>query len=443
MIYQISDLQRLFDIVDFLVDEHVGIIRHVTELPRQAEAPDFFHFYAEACNTRALSRQQNFANAGGASAERGHAMVKAIGEAVERYCSAIYVAEELMLCSSDAASFQCVQPSTFALYSQEQYALPKFPYVPFDHSLPVRWTQALDLVTSENWYVPASMVFLPYFYDKEEREQPFLQSISTGLACHCSLAEAAISAICEVIERDAFTITWQALLSRPQIRTETLSALNRDLIARFERTGSTVTVLNITMDVGVPTILSVLQNRSPEAPAFVFAASADVNPEQAARKSLEELAHTRRLAQDIKTGLPSFVPDPDYSNVISQRDHVHLYCNHANAPLTEFIFASQERLDFDEIENLATGNPKQDLEILINRIHEVGHRTLLADLTTPDVGALGLSVVRAIITGFHPLVMGHRIRALAGTRLWEVPQKLGYHGITPASGDNPAPHPYP
>jgi len=73
----------------------------------------------------------------------------------------------------------------------------------------------------------------------------------------------------------------------------------------------------------------------------------------------------------------------------------------------------------------------------------VGHRVLLADVTSEDVGDLGLRVVRALIPGFHPLILGHKIRALGGRRLWEVPQKLGYPGVTRAKGDNPAPHPYP
>jgi ribosomal protein S12 methylthiotransferase accessory factor len=229
----------------------------------------------------------------------------------------------------------------------------------------------------------------------------------------------------------------------PRLRIETLSESNRDLVARFEHSGSSVTVFNITLDVGVPTILSVLQSQSPEAPAFVFAASAEVDPEHAVRKSLEELAHTRRLARSLKTTRSCFVPAPTYDNVVDQDDHVHLYCDHAHTPLADFLFASDRRIGFDEINNLATGDPQQDLEALLKKVRSVNHRVLITDLTTPDVRGLGLRVVRAVIPGFHPLFIGHEIRALGGSRLWEVPQKLGYKGITRESGDNPAPHPYP
>jgi len=436
-------LQRLFDVVDILVDERVGVIKYVCELPREPGAPDCFHFYAQASSTSAFVAQKNFANAGGASADRSLAMAKAIGEAVERYCSAIYDQEDFPLTSFESAPFRSIPPEEFALHSHEQYQQPGFPYVPFERSTLVRWAPTLDALTGETCHIPASMVYMPYYFDEGDGERPIAQRISTGLACHCSFAEAAVSSICEVIERDAFTITWQARLDRPQIRLDTLSDRNRELVSRFERSGHAVTLLNLTMDHGVATVLGVLRHQVPEAPALVFAASADPSPEQAVRKSLEELAHTRRLAQQLKRTLPRFVPGPEYNNVATQDDHVHFYTDHANAPLVDFIFSSNDRMAFGEIPDLATGDPEGDLTAVVQRIRGVGYQVLLVDLTTPDMAELGLTVVRAVIPGFHPLVIGHRLRALGGSRLWEVPQKLGYPGIRHESGDNPAPHPYP
>jgi ribosomal protein S12 methylthiotransferase accessory factor len=436
-------LQSLFNVIEYLVDSRVGIIHHVEEVPREAGAPPFFYFFAKACDTSAFCRQQNFSDTGGASVDRASAMAKAVGEAVERYCSAIFEIEDCPLSSFDSAPFPCVSPSEFALYKPEQYAQPEFPFVPFKTDTKVRWAPAKELVRAETRYVPAAMVYLPYSYDVEQGECPISQPISTGLACHTGITEATISAICEVIERDAFTIMWQAEIGMPQVRVETLSPLNRNLVDRIQRPGSLVTLLDITMDVGVPTILSVLRNTSSEAPALVFAASSNLDPEQATRKSLEELTYTGLLSQHLKTHMPAIARVPDYSNVVDQDSHVRCYGEHDNAHLAEFVFASSKQVDFGDIPNLATHDPKEDLDVLIEKVHAVNHRVLVADLTTPDVGELGLSVVRAIIPGFHPLCMGHRLRALGGCRLWSVPQRLGYAERTPESGDNPAPHPYP
>jgi len=436
-------LRHLSDIIDSLVDDEVGIITTVAEVPRVPGSPDFFHFAAEACNTGAFTSQKNFNITGGAAAQREVALAKAIGEAIERYCSAIFDVEELPLTSYDKAPFPCTPPETFDLYTPEQYESPGCMFVPFDRSTPVRWVAAVDLGTEETVYVPAAMVYVPYFYHQGTDDGPIAQPISTGLACHVSPEEAMISGISEVIERDAFTITWQAKLAPPQIRIETLSTTNSNLVERFARAGDLVTIFNITMDAGVPTILSVLQNPSPNAPARVFATAVDPDPEEAVRKSLEEVVHTRRYMQQIKEGLPRLIPEPHYENVVDQVTHLNLYCDHANAPLADFLFASPARVSFDDIPNLATGDPKRDLAILIEKVQSVHHRVLIVDLTTPDVGELGCTVIRAVIPGFHPLQMGHRYRTLGGYRLWEVPQKLGYRGVTRESGDNPAPHPFP
>ena len=370
-------------------------------------------------------------------------MAKAIGEAVERYCSAIYVREEFPLESFESAPFPCIAPHEFALYSPAQYARAGFPYLPFLETTPVRWASMTDPLTDAVWHVPAGMVVMPYFYDTEAGETPIGQPITTGLACHCSWEQAALSAIGEVVERDAFTITWQAKMAMPQVQLETLSSKNRDLVRRFERTGHRVTIFHLEMDHGIPTILAVLQHPSPKAPAFLVAASADLDPEEAVRKSLEELAHTRRLAQFLKSTLPPVAPAANHDHLIEQDSHVHLYCDQANVPLADFLFSSDRRIAFQDIENLTTGNDDTDLSLCLECIAATGHQVLLADLTTPDVKELGLSVTRAVIPGFHPLCMGHIYRALGGTRLWTVPQKLGYQGITHESGDNPLAHPYP
>lgn len=443
MISSKRSLSRLFDALEYIVDERVGIIQFVLETPREPGSPDFFHYFAQACNTRSFSEQTNFGKSGGASAERGVALAKAIGEGIERYCSAIYKLEELPLHPYADAPFRSVHPSEFALLSPEQYERPEVMFVPFDERTPVRWAPAVDALSGEIWHVPAAMVYVPYIYHRGQGDSPIAQSISTGLACHCSYSEAAISAVCEVIERDAFTITWQAMLAHPQIRVESLSARNRDMVERFEKAGYAVTLFNMTMDVGVPSILAVSRSTVLDAPPLVPAGSSSLDPEEAVRKSLEELEHTREYCHKIMVHMPRLADDPHYENVEDQTGHLNFWCSHANAPLADFLFRSPVRLEFDEIPNLSTGDPEEDLQVLLRRVHEVRHMALLCDLTTPDVHDVGLSVVRAVIPGFHPLVVGHRIRSLGGGRLWAIPQKLGYEGITRETGDNPVPHPYP
>jgi ribosomal protein S12 methylthiotransferase accessory factor len=438
-----GSLQRLYGVLDILVDPRVGIIRQVEEVPRDSGEPDFFHFWAVASNVEWFTQQRNFEKGGGAAVDRGSALAKAVGEAIERYCSAIYDAEDFPVVSYHDAQFRCVEPEEFAINSDEQYRSPGFPYLPFNEHTPVRWAPALDAESGEIVHVPAALVYVPYYFLPGSGETPIAQPISTGLACHCSCAEAAISAICEVIERDCFTITWQANLSWPRILPLTLTPFLQDIMQRFERSGYDVTLLNITMDTGVPTLLAVLRGYLPGTAPLVTAAATSLNPSDAARKALEELDHTRSYCQRLRNELPRLVPEADYGNVVTQRDHLNFWSDPSHQSMADFLSTSRETQDFHSIPNLSLGEPLLDLNTLVKRVKNVGHRVLLCDLTTPDVQELGLAVVRALIPGFHPLVVGHLFRALGGKRLWKIPQKLGHLGIKQEDGDNPIPHPYP
>jgi len=433
-------LRRLLDVVEYLVDSRVGIIRDVREIRPEPGAPDFFHFAAQACNSRAFSQQKNFGSGGGAATHRERGLAKAVGECVERYCAALYDIEEFPLTSSLAAPFACVDPASFALYSQEQYGSPNFPWVRFDGDTPIRWTPSVDLSTGESVHVPASFVYIPYF-PQRGGESPVGQSISTGLACHCSPAEAALAALCEVVERDAFMITWQAQLAPPRILFETLSEENRDLVERFTRTGCEIILFDVTVDHGISTVLSVVRTAGSSCPALSFAAYASMSAEHAVRGALEELAHTWRYGRELMSKPAAF--RDDFADVVKEEDHLRIYCDRRNARLAQFLFESDDEIEFGALVDRTTGTPAGDLAAAVERIASTGHRVLVSDVTTLDVEPLGLSVVRAVVPGFHPLFMGYPIRALGGTRLWEVPQRLGYRGITRATGDNPAPHPFP
>ncbi len=434
---------HLLSAIEQLVDDRVGVVGWIKEFPRDSGGPEFFHYYAEACNAAAFGGTNNSRCSGGASTSRLPAIGKAFGEAVERYCSAFYDWRAMPFASFEQATFQCVSPHEFALYSPEQTLAPGFAYIPFEYSTPIHWTAAADPLTGQQWYVPAAMVHVPYSFDDHAGEGHIVQRMSTGLACHCSPEEAALSAICEVVERDAFTLTWQARMGMPSIRPESLDEATMDLLNRFQREGCQVQLFHLKLDHAIPTVLSVFRGQSIEAPALAFAAASSLSPRVALRKSLEELAHTLRLAHELKVHLPPFAPASDFGNVETQDDHVHVYCDRAHAQFADFLLAAPPSCELQSIPDLSNGDPRKDLDVALTEVLGIGHRTLLVDVTTPDVREAGLSVIRAVIPGFHPLFIGHRRRALGGNRLWEIPQKLGYEGISRLQGDNPTPHPFP
>lgn len=436
-------LRRLKDVFADLVDHRVGIIQYVSENPKEPGAPDFFRFVARASDTLAFCPQANFDVSSAASGTREMALAKTIGEAVERYCAAVYERSELPLASAAEAGFPCVGPEEWALFAPHQFGEPGFIFRPWTPETPVRWVEGRDLATGEAVWVPACFVYVPYTFSREEGELPIAQPISTGLACHCSFEEAAAGGLCEVIERDAFTITWQARMARARVRLASLGPENRDLVRRLEAAGYRVDVMDATADSGVPAILASLRGTSPSALPVVFAASAALDPEEAVRKALEELAHTERYMWQIRNTVPEVAFQPGHRNVVDQVSHLRFWMDPARLELAAWVWSSEKEIDFADLPSPATGSPGRDLGVLVERIGATGHRALAVDVTTPDVAAAGLSVLSTLVPGYHPLHMGHLVRALGGRRLWQLPRRLGFPGIDPATGDNPFPHPFP
>jgi ribosomal protein S12 methylthiotransferase accessory factor len=428
--------------LDRLLDPRFGVITFLAERPCEPGAPRFFHYYAKATNAAELGAKANFRYGGGASSDRDRAMGKAVGEAIERYCSAFYFKESLPLVSAGDASFPCVDPAAFALYSEHQYAAWKAGgFVPFTSEVAVRWTRAHDIENSQDVYVPAAMVYMPYEYDLDV-EPWIVQPISTGLACNEGLENALVSAACEAIERDAFTIFWQARLAPPRVPRASLDEINRDLLDRFARARYDVTLFNITTDIGVPAAMAVACHDDPQEPALCIAAASHPVANVAARKCLEELEHTRKWCRRLKATTPP-IDAQKTEDILQQEHHLRFWCEQSNRPFADWLFTSALEIELPNVAFNNENDPAEHLKYVRQSLKMAGLQFLFVDLTTREIRELGLNVVKAVIPGLHPLFIGHEKRALGGRRLYEVPVALGYGTPNLPLHDPTNVHPFP
>jgi ribosomal protein S12 methylthiotransferase accessory factor len=424
------------------LDPRFGVITFLAERPCEPGAPQFFHYYAKATNAAELGAEANFRLGGGASSDRDRAMGKAIGEAVERYCSAFYFKQSLPLASVNDASFPCVDPGAFALYRDDQYATWRAGgFVPFTGDVPVRWTRARDIETSRAVYVPAAMVYMPYVPDLDV-EPWIVQPISTGLACNEGPENALVSAACEAIERDAFTIFWQARLGPPRVPRASLDETNRDLLDRFARARYDVTLFNITTDIGVPAAMAVACHDDPREPALCIAAASHPLANLAARKCLEELEHTRKWCRRLKATTPPVDPKKA-GDILVQEDHLRFWCEHSNRAFADWLFTSALEIELPKVAFSDEHDPAEHLTHVRESLKTAGLQFLFVDLTTREIRELGLNVIKAVIPGLHPLFIGHEKRALGGRRLYEVPARLGYETPNLPLHDPTNVHPFP
>jgi ribosomal protein S12 methylthiotransferase accessory factor len=440
-----TSLQRILGLWDYLVDRRVGIISEIRELPIEEDDPQFFHYFSRACDTSAFSPLKNFSHNGGVSTNRIVAIAKAMGEAVERYCSAIFNYADLQLADYQTLCEVATHPRSFALYRLEQFTKSSFPWRPFEVDSPVTWARGTVLRTGDPILVPAAMVYAPYVYSKTRKETPIQQPISTGLACGCSFEEAAVSALCEVIERDAFMLTWQLELNRPVIEPTSVPPSCKQLLRRFHDVDLEVQIVDITTDINVPTFATVAISHAATSPAIAVAAATDPSREVALIKSLEELAHTRKYAKQVMLYTPAADVDIDrgHPDVVDQRTHLRFYCPQTASQYARFLWSSHDVLRYANGTDLRLATKAEELANLVSVLVNAGLEPLICDVTTSDIRDLGLFVLRAIIPGMHPLFMGYKNRALGGQRLYNMRKKMSNTSDGKEFGDNPFPHPFP
>jgi ribosomal protein S12 methylthiotransferase accessory factor len=418
-----------------LTDPRLGIVPEVRDEAIAFGEPRFIHVAASACDTRAFSAPANFRFCGGASVTRERARVKAIGEAVERYGSALYDPLALPVTTAAAADFPVADPADFALFAPTQYAEPDFPFRPFDDSTTIAWTSATDLATGEIRGLPAAAIWAPYHVQADRGEFQVIQSISTGLASHQSRDLALVNALCEVIERDAFMLAWLGQRAPPQFNRRCLPPSVIDLIGRFEAAGYRVMLFDLTSDSQVPCVMAIIEGLAPR-PVLTVAAAADPRTERAMIKALEEAAHTQRYQAVLLETRGPAPAEFDPLAVHTQADHIGL----AASPAWHWAYApfigDERRVDppRDLIANAAAAATEELAEAVAAAIRATGHATYAADLTPPDLAVLGYHVFRAVVPGYQPLTIGSRLRPLGGVRL---AQALG-GGEAYAS-----PHPFP
>lgn len=435
-----SAAHKTIKLLSELADEETGIISEIFRLTIEPCDPQFFHYMATLCDTgRFLNVQCNKYN-GAASVDEEIALARTIGESVERYCSGVYDEQEMIYCSFNELRQRATDPNLFALYSSSQYLEPGFPCVRFTRSTRVRWVQGFSLTAGQETIIPASFVYVPYRFPSEGE---FINlPISTGLACGATYEQAVLSGIYEVVERDAFTITWLAKLQMPKVNLGSVRNGRARIAAdRFAAVGIEINAIDITTDMGIPVVCTVAIDKRGKGPAATVATACDLDLEAALAKSLEEAAHTRYwVKQNLRKN-----PEPDFpqgfDDVKTNVDHTILYG--LPSMLDELAFLTNSGLSANICESNNGKSLKARILQCVNLLDKAGLEVIVVDLTTSDIKEVGLHVVRVVVPGAHPLSIGHKFRCLGGSRLYTIPKKIGKGKLVMEKELNPAPHPLP
>ncbi|WP_431930125.1 YcaO-like family protein [Nonomuraea jabiensis] len=393
-----------------LVDPEFGLITRVVREPSALDSCVIYRAYVSATDRFAPWKADRVT--GGAALDKAQARKAAIGEAVERYCGNV-VPDDLVHGRYAELDADAIDPQDLALYSPSQYAAPGFPFTPLTHDLEIEWAAGRDLVSGKDVLVPAPLVYLNY-----TRSPHTNAHANAGIAAGVNLERAERSALEELFERDAVTLWW--LRGEQATRYEPRARLGGDAAAR----GLAVTFLAIPSAFGVPVIGAFVEDRARQVVAFGTACRAD--PERAAAKAFTEavVSYTMSLGLLDGDGPAWRTADHPYRPFRADRTYRDAFRDDWH-DLTDLELNLQLFLDprmqgplLDRLREPFPGPPPSPVDpgSYVGRLAAAELRAVSVDLTTPDVRATGLSVVRVVAPGLYgnapaafPLLGGSRL----------------------------------
>jgi ribosomal protein S12 methylthiotransferase accessory factor len=424
-----------------LVSPLGGLINDVSRLPVEPSSPQLAVFSASLGDVSAVLVDQcgpeclgSMDGAGtGLDAER--AEIVAVAESLERYANCVYderqfrwaTAEELAAQGEDALDLQALPRC-----SPDELADPECPVVRPDRTARIRWIRGLNMRTGKPAWVPAALVYIHFPSEEAER---ITNPISTGSAAHPDPAVATCGALCEVIERDAISITWLQQLALPEIEIDVAGPQLQRFLDTIADRDLTIRLFDATTDVGVPTVYGV--SIAPDHPRLhtVVSCATGLDPQAAAAKAICEVVSVRIALQEDE---PSAEGVESFTGV---SDGATYMCVPERAAAFGFLLDSPARRRLSEMPSLSTGDSTADLRLVCSLLAARGMDAYLVDLTTDEALRVGMTVVRAVVPGLQPLTFHYRARFLGHPRLYEAPARMGYP-VRPEAELNAWPQPF-
>ncbi|MFI9582717.1 TOMM precursor leader peptide-binding protein [Streptomyces sp. NPDC052236] len=354
-----------------------------------------------------------------------------------------------VLGSYNALADQALNPADCGFYAPETYRTDHL-VSPFDPDREIPWVWGHSLRDDRPILVPSRLAH----YGAGEDADNFVFECSNGCATGGSLEEAVLFGLLELIERDAFLLTWygRARLTEIDLGSCRGSTI-RSLLDRAALHGYDVHAFDTRMDTAIPVVTALAVRRDGGYGTLSFSAAAGFDPEETVGAALSEvltyIPHLPYQVADRRSELEDMAGD--FSKVLHLKDHAQLYglpqmAEHAREYLepTGVLTLGETYRDW-EARRPRTGDLLDDLRMVRDELVRTGHDVIAVDQTTPEQHRMGLHTVSTTVPGLLPIDFGWtRQRALLMPRL-----RTGLRAAGRRTDDLPeteikaVPHPFP
>lgn len=394
------------------------------KLTRPSTDPDEPQFPYYTCECLDGKGQKVISRGYGCSEDENAAITSAIGESIENYCilnkqEDLFIRDTYNKLGKKAISLQRLIPFSETQLSQKKYKN----FVVTDDTR-LNWLEGHSLTNKKAVLIPASLVYANY--KSAKHREPIIQKpISTGAACGPTLDFALYRGLCEIIERDAYMISFLPGMKKNLLeikQDDDLYSLKRHI----ERYDLEVNFLNTTIDTSVHSIVCLIIDRTGSGPAVSAGLGGSMNLRQAVKTSALEAVRRHMVSRNIFFRSSS----KDKPKKDSFEWHVYKKYQLWSAPhmirqAEEIIKTANEERYHNKKQPKISDNKRVDL--LVTELSKLNCEVLFVDVTKPEVAETGLCVVKVICPEMVPLWYDDRYPYLGIKRLHQIPKKYGFN----------------
>jgi ribosomal protein S12 methylthiotransferase accessory factor len=405
--------------IESVLDPLTGIvlatypIRHDREVPSRLKTVQ-----SRAGRVRNLYSWTNNVTCGGSAFDDpGSARLASIGEALERYCGNIphpgvpvYYGSYRGLGRSGPRP---LDPEQIVLFSRDQYTRPGFRFARLNRDTDLHWIEGTNLTTGEPALLPASLCYVNWHRGPYQDYPKFLPLAYPGIAAGPDLGTAIVAGIQEVVERDATMVWWLNEGTVPRL------VIGDDLRAIWQEddcADQRPWALEIPNEFDLPVVAGVVHNLhgpllnvgfacKPTLRAAILKSWTEALTLQEGSRDLlaEDSRHRGAVTRgelSAKTIRP-YRADRSYLDDFSANfeDVDDLMVQQTVFLDPRSVEAVLPKLQGSALQPARSRPAGPDLASWQSRIEQRGYQVYVADLTTPDVAATGVRVVRVLIPG--------------------------------------------
>ncbi|MBT2405456.1 MULTISPECIES: TOMM precursor leader peptide-binding protein [unclassified Streptomyces] len=432
--HRAKDPQEFLDTFQHLVSPISGPVSSLVKVPLDVEG---LHTYTAGQNFAVPMANAADLRAGLRSASSGkgisdvQARASALGEAIERY-SGVFHGDEARITSSYEAlgADRAIEPNALHQYSDRQFAdrlewnarPSHFHWVSprMNPAEPVDWSPVWSLTEQRHKYLPTSALYFSYS-SSSEAVRFNGGANSNGCAAGTTLEDAILQGFFELVERDSVAMWWYHRLRMPRIDLDSFDdPYFRKWQDRYRSLGRETWVLDVTNDLGIPSVVAVSYRTDKPVQDVLFALGSHFDVKIAIGRALSEMNQFLPAVIGMRAdGSGTYAyNDPDqlkwWQTATVQNQP---YMRPADGVVrTAADYAEHHVADL-----------REDVLRAQRAVEDKGMEMLVLDQTRVDIG---LPVARVIVPG-----MRHFWPRYAPGRLYDVPVELGWLDRKPSEDD--------